>query len=133
MLNLRSFVGAVLVLGGFAFLAPPATLAQNEPFNPKPVVSPYLLLLQNNGANGNGSPNYGVYQQLVKPQLDAQQNRQQNPQQGYNPAGSAASLQSRSPQTTGASNAVRPTGHAATFMNTSHYFSNNSGHFSGHR
>jgi hypothetical protein len=123
----------MLVVGGFAFLAPSAALAQNEPFNPKPVVSPYLLLLQNNGISGNGSPNYGVYQQLVKPQLDAQLNRQQNPQQGYNPGGTAGSLQSRSPQTTGASNSVRPTGHAATFMNTSHYFNSNTGRTSGHR
>ena len=117
---------AIILAAGIALAASTAAAQDFSPFNPKPTVSPYLLLLQNDGSNSSnvGTGNYGVYQNLVRPMLDRQDNRVPTGQSPYSPGGIAPNLSARSPQTTGVSTSVRATGHAATFQNTLHYYNN---------
>ncbi|HEV2968459.1 MAG TPA: hypothetical protein VGY55_00630 [Pirellulales bacterium] len=96
-------------------------LAQGGPsniqFTPKPTVSPYLNLF--NDPNG-----VGVYQTLVRPFLS---------QNDINSSQSATNLQLQQQLNqirsnsglgvTGTGGRIRPTGHAATYMDLSHYYS----------
>jgi hypothetical protein len=104
---------------GFA-LASSSAFAQGGPSNltytPRPTVSPYLNLF--NDPNG-----LGVYQTLVRPfvnqnDINARQATNINQlQQELSQVRSNSGL-----GTTGTSGRIRPTGHAATFMDLSHYY-----------
>ncbi len=97
-----------------------SALAQGGPSNflytPPPTVSPYLNLFN----NPNG---VGTYQTLVRPflnqyDINARQTANVNQlQQELNQVRSNSGL-----GTTGTQGRIRPTGHAATFMDYSHYF-----------
>ena len=109
--------GAAMVVSGpsaFAQVAGPPSLQ----YTPRPTVSPYVNLF--NDPNG-----YGVYQTLVRPfqnqyDINARQATNINQlQQQLNQVRSGSGL-----GTTGGGR-IRPTGHASTFMNLSHFYSGN--------
>ena len=96
---------------------------ESNGYNP-PSVSPYLLLLpQATSTGGTVTAAPGTYQALVRPLLDVRDEKFRQslaPSQTTSLPMSASGV--RNPQTTGLSNTVRPTGHSATFLNTSHYY-----------
>jgi hypothetical protein len=87
----------------------------SNPYNPKPTVSPYLNLLQNNNGNGLNLPQY---QTLVRPFLDQQAFNNQSSADAQRLNRQVNALQSQT------SNAApgRATGHGTRFMNYSHYY-----------
>jgi hypothetical protein len=96
-------------------------LAQGGPANlqytPKPTVSPYLNLF-------NDPTGIGVYQTLVRPFLN--QNDVNSNQSATNLQLQQQLNQIRSNSglgVTGTGGRIRPTGHAATYMDLSHYYS----------
>ncbi len=88
----------------------------NLQYTPRPTVSPYLNLFVNPGAVGN-------YQNNVRPfleQYDINSRQSSNInqlQQELNQVRTSTGIGA-----TGASGRIRPTGHAAVFMDGSHYF-----------
>jgi hypothetical protein len=82
----------------------------------RPVVSPYLNLDRN---DGGAAPNYFT---LVQPQLQQQRYNQQQARRIDRLQREVGALQSTAGFTPFANEGIRATGHAATFMNTSHYF-----------
>jgi hypothetical protein len=106
--------GVWLVLGGASAFAQGGP--SNLTYTPRPTVSPYLNLF-------NDPTGVGVYQTLVRPfvnqnEINARQTGNINQlQQELNQVRSNSGL-----GTTGTSGRIRATGHAATFMDLSHYY-----------
>src|SRR6267378_266583 len=110
----------VAAAGAWLALGNSSAFGQGGPSNltytPRPTVSPYLNLF--NDPNG-----LGVYQTLVRPffnqnDINARQATNINQlQQELNQIRSNSGL-----GTTGTTGRIRPTGHAATFMDLSHYY-----------
>ncbi len=114
----RIFIAIFTVAAG---LQASTVLAQNAgpsnlQYSPRPTVSPYLNLF-------NDPRGVGVYQNMVRPflqqnDLNAQQNAINNQLQAeLNQVRSSTGLGG-----TGAARGIRPTGHAATYMELSHYY-----------
>jgi len=124
------FLAALLltVISGPAFAQEPGG---NLPFTniyQRPAVSPYTMLGNTLGANGqatNGTAvNPLIYQQLIQPRLE--QERQQTTMLRQNRQIGTLQNQVRSIQRDTTmrqiDRSIRPTGHSSTFMNTSRYF-----------
>lgn len=87
----------------------------SNPYNPKPTVSPYLNLLQN-----NGNFDFPQYQTLVRPFFDQQAVNTRNNFENQQLRGQVNSLQ-RQVNRPGMSS-IRATGHPTRYMNYSHYY-----------
>ena len=87
----------------------------------RPTVSPYLQLQQQ---GMNPLQNQNIYQTMVQPQVQQQQQQiemlQQRRQLGK-VQGQVQQIQ-RSSQARQIDESIRPTGHASTYMNYSHYY-----------
>ena len=115
----------LLIVGALFVSTASARAQQSDPTYPRgssPTVSPYLMLLPQNSSIGAIPASPGTYQAIVRPALQAREiARQALPQnQAYVPgqAGAAA----KNVPTNGVNPSIRPTGHAATYRNYSHYF-----------
>ena len=98
----------------------------------RPTVSPYTMLgnagfgapMQGGGANGPQVFNPLIYQQLIQPRLEQERQQttilRQNRQIG-NLQNQVQSIQ-RDTSMRQIDRSIRPTGHASTYMNTSHYY-----------
>ena len=86
-----------------------------NPYNPKPTVSPYLNLLQNN-------QNLPQYQTLVRPFLEQQSINDINQRDSQLMRRQINTLQGRSAGAGAGSGPMRSTGHPTRFMNYSHYY-----------
>lgn len=89
----------------------------------RPSVNPYTMMGAVNGVSGAGGLNNPlIYQQLVQPRFQQEQSQVQQMQQGRQ----INSLQGRVNEIgRGAARleqTIRPTGHATTFQNLSHYY-----------
>ena len=131
--NLAIAVAAVGITGGFAS----AACAQGNgqlPFSniySRPAVSPYTLLANQN-AQGNGGGIDGltgaqqplVYQQLIQPQLQQQQQVIQQNAQSRQLGRLQNQVQQIQQDTRGRQidETIRPTGHASTYQNLSHFY-----------
>jgi len=120
------FVGSfavVIILSATAEVAE----AQNQslPFSniyTRPVVSPYSML--SSEANNPLMVNPNVYQTQVLPRLEQQQQQQTLLKQNKQIGGLQNKVQSiqRSTSARQIDEMIRPTGHASTYMNMSHYY-----------
>ena len=124
---------ALGVTGGFA----DAACAQGNgklPFSniySRPAVSPYTLL-SSQAANGNGgdintmtgAQNPLVYQQLIQPQLQQQQQVIEQNSQSRQLGRLQNQVQQIQRDTRGRQidETIRPTGHASTYQNLSHFY-----------
>lgn len=109
-----------VVVGLFCAVGGRSALAQGGPsnllYNPPPTVSPYLNLF-------NNPSGVGIYQLQVRPflnqyDINARQSANVNQlQQELNQVRAGSGL-----GTTGTGGRIRPTGHAATFQDYSHYY-----------
>ncbi len=120
MKSLRTIIACGLVAGAFSFGGSRAMAQGGGPSNlqyaPTPAVSPYLNLFVNPNAVGNYQLN--VAPLLEQSNINAQQNASINQLQNeLNQVRSTSGV-----GTTGASNRIRPTGHASAYMDGSHYF-----------
>ena len=88
----------------------------SNPYNPKPTVSPYLNLLQN-----NGDFDFPQYQTLVRPFFDQQSINNRNAIDSQALRGQVNSLQRQVGRS--AVTGIRATGHPTRYMNYSHYYS----------
>ena len=88
----------------------------------RPVVSPYSML--SSQANNPLNLNPNVYQTQVLPQLQQQRQQQTLLTQNKQIGGLQNKVQSiqRSTSARQIDEMIRPTGHASTFMNMSHYY-----------
>jgi hypothetical protein len=87
----------------------------------RPTVSPYLQLQQQ---GMNPLQNQNIYQTMVQPQLQQQQQQIQMLQQQRQlnrVQGQVKQIQ-QSSQARQIDETIRPTGHASTYMNYSHYY-----------
>jgi len=96
----------------------------------RPAVSPYTMLGTVNVNGSNGQPNTTqpinplIYQQLIQPQIQQQQQQVQQLRQN----GQISRLQNqvqqiqRSTTSRQVNATIRATGHASTYLNTSHYY-----------
>jgi hypothetical protein len=116
------WIGALV--GGF--LTADACVAQSpsqKPFDSiyrRPNVSPYNQLTQQ---GFNPLQSQTIYQQMVQPQLEQQRNQIEQLQQRRQ----IQQIQSQvanmnSPRSRQLDESIRPTGHASTYMNYSHYY-----------
>lgn len=86
-----------------------------NPYNPRPTVSPYLNLLQNN-------QNLPQYQTLVRPFLEQQSINDINQRDSQMMRRQINTLQGRSAGAGAGASPMRSTGHPTRFMNYSHYY-----------
>ncbi len=124
---------AVLV-AGFVVCGSTAAFAQGgtkPPFSgtySRPAVSPYLMLGQQGnggGINGqNGMQQPLVYQQLIQPQLQQQQQVIEQQSQTRQLGRLQNQVQQIQRDTRGRQidETIRPTGHASTYQNLSHFY-----------
>lgn len=99
----------------------------------RPAVSPYTVLgnvgYGSNFDQGTGGVNPLLYQQFIQPRME--QERQQTTMLRQNrQIGSLQNQVTSIQRDTSArmlDRSIRPTGHRATFMNTSHYYGNGTG------
>ena len=119
-------VVAAMAAGGSLGMAGTAAAQGNGqlPFSnmySRPTVSPYLQLQQQ---GMNPLQNQNIYQTMVQPQVQQQQQQiemlQQRRQLGK-VQGQVQQIQ-RSSQARQIDESIRPTGHASTYMNYSHYY-----------
>jgi len=103
----------------------------NLPFSSiykRPTVSPYTILgnanAANGGVNGQGGINPLLYQQIVQPQLQQQQQQIEQLRQGKQIRGLGNQVQQiqRSTSMRQVDEMIRPTGHASTYQNLSHFY-----------
>jgi len=87
----------------------------------RPSVSPYTML---GGGSFAGASNPLVYQQLVQPRLEQEQQVVTQIQQGrqLNSLQGSVSQIKRGTGERQVNEAIRPTGHASTYLNYSHYY-----------
>jgi hypothetical protein len=115
----------IAVLAG-GFLTADACFAQgpsNRPFDNiyrRPNVSPYMQLQQQ---GLNPLQNQNIYQTMVQPQVEQQRQQIEQLQQRRQ----LQQMQSQvanmnSPRSRQLDESIRPTGHASTYMNYSHYY-----------
>ncbi|MEI8227733.1 MAG: hypothetical protein WCH77_05655 [Planctomycetota bacterium] len=117
----------VLTAGDAAAQSP-----SNLPFSniyKRPAVSPYTLLgnanANNGGVNGQtGGINPLLYQQIVQPQLQQQEQQIEQLRQGKQIRGLGNQVQQIQRSTTmrQVDEMIRPTGHASTYQNLSHFY-----------
>ena len=115
-----------LVLGSAGLAA-----AQNgAPFSQtyrRPAVSPYTMLASGNvggGVNAQGTFNPLVYQQLIQPREEQEQQFVTQMQQGRQLNNLQGRVQQIQRDTTArqVNEQIRPTGHASTYLNLSHFY-----------
>jgi len=129
---------AALLLGPILGVAVAQEPGGTTPFTniyKRPAVSPYTLLgnpqspVNVDGQTGSVASNTLVYQQLIQPRLEQERQQttmlRQNRQIG-NLQNQVQSIQ-RDTSMRQIDRSIRPTGHASTYMNTSHYFGTNRG------
>jgi hypothetical protein len=124
---------ASVSLAGTAVAQEPAG---NLPFTniyKRPAVSPYTVLGNvGYGAGfdeGNGGVNPLLYQQFIQPRMEQERQQTQMLRQNRQ-LGSLQNQVTNIQRDTSArmiDRSIRPTGHRATFMNTSHYYGNGNG------
>ena len=95
----------------------------NKPFEStyrRPSVSPYNQLTQQ---GMNPLQNQTIYQTQVQPQIQQQQQQIEQLKQGRQMQQVQAQVANmNSPRTRQLDESIRPTGHASTYMNYSHYY-----------
>ena len=107
----------IVALSTYAFAqSPPGGIA--NPYNPKPTVSPYLNLLQN-----NDNFDFPQYQTLVRPFFEQQSINTRNNYENQQIRGQVNSLQRQVNQP--GMSGIRATGHPTRYMNYSHYYALN--------
>jgi len=113
-----------IAVGADARAQSPAGQVSQRPFEGtyrRPTVSPYLQLQQQ---GMNPLQNQNVYQTLVQPQVEQQ--RQQiemlNQRRQLNRMQSQVRQIQQSSQARQIDETIRPTGHASTYMNYSHFY-----------
>ena len=111
-------LASIVLLGGLAGSASAQYKApKNRPFESysrRPSVSPYMNLLNNQTGNATN------YQSLVRPQLDQQSFNQKSASAIKGLQSQAGKQQSKSGSE--GNQKLRPTGHAATRQNYSHFY-----------
>ena len=117
----RLFLTVVGVATAVATLTPGEAHAQRSVADQvlnRPTVSPYLNLLR-----GSGNASLPTYYTLVRPQIEQRQEniRQQAAIQQLQTRINQP-LRTQAPAGTGASSAIRGTGHATYFLNYSHFY-----------
>lgn len=123
-----AIVFMVLTAGDAAAQSP-----SNLPFSniyKRPTVSPYTLLGNTNTANSGmpggmgGGVNPLLYQQIVQPQLQQQEQQIEQLRQGKQIRGLGNQVQQIQRSTTmrQVDEMIRPTGHASTYQNLSHFY-----------
>jgi len=87
----------------------------------RPTVSPYLQLQQQ---GMNPLQNQNIYQTMVQPQVQQQQQQieQLNQRRQMGQLQNQVRQIQQSPQSRQFDETIRPTGHASTFMNYSHFY-----------
>lgn len=119
-------MATALVLGAQGL----AAAQTNAPFSQtyrRPAVSPYTMLATGNiggGVNPQGSLNPLVYQQLIQPREDQERQVVTQMQQGRqlnNLQGRVQQIQ-RDTSARQVNEQIRPTGHASTYLNLSHFY-----------
>ncbi|MEI7781018.1 MAG: hypothetical protein WCJ18_03725 [Planctomycetota bacterium] len=96
----------------------------------RPAVSPYTMLGNTSSANSGmpggmgGGVNPLLYQQLIQPQLQQQQQQIEQMRQGKQLGGLQNQVQQiqRSTSMRQVDEMIRPTGHASTYQNLSHFY-----------
>jgi hypothetical protein len=116
-------VGVSLIAAGEAQAQSPGQTGQ-RPFEStyrRPNVSPYLQLQQQ---GLNPLQNQNIYQTMVQPQVQQQQQQIEQLQQRrqLNKMQSQVQQIQQSSQARQFDETIRPTGHASTYMNYSHYY-----------
>ena len=123
-LQLLNVATAAVVIG--SLVATGYCVAQrpsSQPFQNtyrRPTVSPYMQLQQQ---GMNPLQNQNIYQTMVQPQMQQQQQQIEQLQQRRQ----MSQIQSQvanmnSPRSRQLDESIRPTGHASTYMNYSHYY-----------
>ena len=126
--TLLAIVFVVLSAGDAAAQGP-----GNLPFSSiykRPAVSPYTMLGNTSTANSGmpggqgGGVNPLLYQQIVQPQLQQQQQQIEQLRQGKQIRGLGNQVQQiqRSTSMRQVDEMIRPTGHASTYQNLSHFY-----------
>jgi hypothetical protein len=122
LLPLIAVAVALLPEGAHAQYPARATV-QRPPVAQRPTVSPYIHLLRRNdrGPTGSRGLNFALnYHTLVRPQIEFRSGIYQNSVQNYQQGVQIEQLQGQ--VATQQQGSIRPTGHATTFLNTSHYY-----------
>lgn len=114
----------VLAALAIAGVAPLASRGAELPFSStyrRPAVSPYMQL-QQQGYNPLQQQN--IYQTMVQPQVQQQQQQieQLNQRRQMGQLQNQVRQIQQSPQNRQFDETIRPTGHASTFMNYSHFY-----------
>lgn len=128
-MNLRIVLSAVIVAAtvGTGFAQGPAPFSETYR---RPSVSPYTMLSNGafNTANGGlgvaGATNPLIYQQLVQPRVEQEQQFITQMQQGrqINRLQNRVSEIQQGTTARQVNEQIRPTGHAATYQNLSHFY-----------
>jgi TolA-binding protein len=122
--------GCVLLLAGVAAAQGPGG-GGGLPFSgiyQRPAVSPYTMLGNTNFGNANNQFGTGtdplVYQQLIQPQIQQQRQQIQQLRQGsqINRLQNQVQQIQRGTTSRQVDETIRATGHASTFLNTSHFY-----------
>ena len=119
-----SVITVALALGGAILVGQSQAQGPgNKPFEStyrRPSVSPYNQLTQQ---GMNPLQNQTVYQTQVQPQIQQQQQQIEQLKQGRQMQQVQAQVANmNSPRTRQLDESIRPTGHASTYMNYSHYY-----------
>jgi len=124
--GMLTVIAAVVVLG----TAGVAAAQNNVPFSQtyrRPAVSPYTMLANGSvggGVNPQGTLNPLVYQQLIQPREEQERQFVTQIQQGRqinNLQGRVQQIQ-RDTSARQVNEQIRPTGHASTYLNMSHFY-----------
>ena len=111
-------IGSLVATGDCVAQRPSSQPFQNT--YRRPTVSPYMQLQQQ---GMNPLQNQNIYQTMVQPQMQQQQQQIEQLQQRRQ----MSQIQSQvanmnSPRSRQLDESIRPTGHASTYMNYSHYY-----------
>jgi hypothetical protein len=127
-------LSSAVLVAGFVVCGSTAAFAQGgakPPFSgsySRPAVSPYLMLSQQGtggGINGQtGAQQPLVYQQLIQPQLQQQQQviEQQSQTRQLGRLQNQVQQIQRDTSSRQINETIRPTGHASTYQNLSHFY-----------
>lgn len=123
-------LGLMLAVGIAIVGADGARAQNNMPFSStyrRPAVSPYTMLATGNmggGVTAQGTFNPLVYQQLIQPREEQEQQFVTQMQQGRQLNNLQNRVQAIQRDTTSrqVNEQIRPTGHASTYLNMSHYY-----------
>ena len=121
-------IGGVLAMADVASAQGPAKPPFSSMYS-RPAVSPYTMLGNTNtgnqgGVNQTGGINPLIYQQLIQPQLQQQQQVIEQQSQGRQLGRLQNQVQQIQRDTTSrqVNETIRPTGHASTYQNLSHFY-----------